>query len=326
MSLDIEVRGDPAACRDTARRLNRLASAVDDASNALARQAHLSEHDFGGLSGDVFRDHAARLAASGDRTSRRCARLARAADELALDLEDVTGLMQLATEAARPWLTVDATTIRPPGVDPRPDDPWVVKAWSAWHRAVLVVDRARAVEHRAQHDWRTALWQLAGATPPAARWDLEDITDGEWPDADGVPAYDPALGPHLAEDAGTPGEHDRSHRHHHHLEQSTGPAAQASGGAQVGTAAVGHGPSSSGGCGAVPTWHAAVGHVPGDHGPLSCGTSPVPAIPDPPTGAGTPPAPGTPAGPLTCGTSPVPPLPPPACGTSPVSEVLRAAG
>ncbi|MCW2793640.1 MAG: hypothetical protein JWO76_2738 [Nocardioides sp.] len=333
MSLDIEVRGDPAACRDTARRLNRLASVVDEASDGLARQAHLSDHDFGGLSGDVFRDHTGRLAAAGDRSSRRCARLARALDELALDLEDVRALMELAQQAARPWLAVDAATIRPPTMDPRPADPWVTQAWSAWHRAALLVDRARAVEHRAQHDWRTALWQFAGGTPAATPWDLDDVTDGDWPDADGVPAYHPDLGPHLV----TASHASPPPREPHHAVPIAGTPAGTSAASSQSAApagAAGHGPGRKWGYGTVATWHAAAAHLTGNgQQPMACGTSPVGELlgqPGEPTPPAVPAPPEVPVGPPTCGTSPVPapspPPSPPTCGTSPVPEVLRATG
>lgn len=283
MSLDIEVRGDPGGCREAARRLARLAAVVDVAGDSLVRQAHLSGLDFGGLSGDTFRDHTGRLAASADRVSRRCTRLSRALDELALDLEDVRSLLEQAAEAARPWLSVSATAIRPPAVDPRPDDPWVRQAWAAWHRAVLLVDRARAVEHRAQHDWRTALGQLAGATPPEPPWDLDDITDGEWPDVAGPPAYDPALGPHLAHAAPAPSG-DRPPRPeaagHAAHPATTVAAAPASGDRGDDPADRGdRGTGRTWGFGVVTTWHAALWHPPEQAPPApACGTTPVPGV------------------------------------------------
>jgi hypothetical protein len=269
MSLDTEVSGDPDACRATVTRLARLASAVDEAGDCLTRQAHLADADFGGLSGDTFRDHAARLAAAGDRTTRRCTRLACALSGLALDLDEARSLMGSAREAARPWLAVGATTISPPAVDPRADDPWAEQAWSAWRQVVLLVDRAREVEHRAQHSWRTALAQLTGAAAPAAPWDLDDITDGEWPDADDAAAAPHLLPGHAPAPPPPPAGHPHQHRRRHHdvagqAATTPAPAAPAAGAAPLAPQRGGHGSRDTSGCGVVPTWRAGVGRLPDD--------------------------------------------------------------
>ena len=288
MSLDIEVRGDPGACRDTAQQLTRLAGVVDATGDSLTRQAHLSDLDFGGLSGEMFRGHAGRLASSADRTSGRCTRLARALNELALDLEDVRRLMDRAAAEARPWLAVDALSIRPPGVDPRPDDPWVVEAWSAWQRATLLVGRAREIEQRAQHDWRTALWQFAGATPPEVPWSLDALTDGSWPDDDGLPAYRPALGPHHVPssapvnpptDHPTDSPHPSHHRHHHDHPSRAESQTQAQPQSQAQSQAQ---PQPQAEPGTVtPAWTAGVGHLPDvQPKPPTCGTTPLEEVLD----------------------------------------------
>lgn len=185
MSLDLEVRGDPGACRDAAHRLVSIAATTQAAGDGLARASGIADADFGGLSGDAFRSHARTLAETADDTAQRCRRLARGLSELALDLEDVRRTMARARGVAEPWLVVADRRIWPPGTG---DETFPKAARAAWQVATDVVDLARQVEERAQRDWRDCLWQVAEAVP--------------------LMPHDPVRGPHLApEDPATPSDH-----------------------------------------------------------------------------------------------------------------------
>lgn len=189
MSLDTVVRGDPDDCRRAARRLERLAAELDAAAATLARHSHLPADAFGGLSGDAFRGRAAGLARVGEAEGRRCERLGRALEELALDLEDAGRVMTMARVEARELLAVDAVFIHPPEGD-QARSPLAQRAWRA---VAALVARARAVEARAQADWTATLRELADLPGP-----LPDRSAG--PDDPGrlTSPHLPAVGPHLA--------------------------------------------------------------------------------------------------------------------------------
>lgn len=175
MSLETHVEGDPGACRRTARRLDALGDAAEQAATGLARRTTLSVADFDGMSGDAFRTHARQLGARLEDDARRCRRLSQAMGHLADDLDALLGLMGQVRDRARAGgLRVDGETVLEPGPESDGAD--------TWRELVAFVGDLRDFEDRAQRAWQDALLrETSGSGPGGGRPDrpVPTATDPE---------------------------------------------------------------------------------------------------------------------------------------------------
>lgn len=160
MSINTSVSGDPSECHAAARRLRRLATALDASNEMLVGRSHLPADEFGGLSGDAFRRRISALAGCATNAGADTAGLARALEMLGRRLDDVLLLMSKARRAARASLVVDGQTIHRPGPCAAAHDHLVFDTVSR------VVDGVRRLEQQAQLEWQEALSTYADAAPP----------------------------------------------------------------------------------------------------------------------------------------------------------------
>lgn len=162
MSINTSVSGDPSECHAAARRLRRLATALDASNEMLVGRSHLPADEFGGLSGDAFRRRISALAGCATNAGADTAGLARALELLGRRLDDVLLLMSKARRAARASLVVDGQVIHRPGPCADAHDHLVFETVSR------VVDGVRRLEQQAQLEWQEALSTYADAAPPVS--------------------------------------------------------------------------------------------------------------------------------------------------------------
>lgn len=161
MSINTSVNGNPSECHAAARRLRRLATALDASNEMLAQRSHLPAAEFGGLSGDAFRRRISALAGGATNAGADTAGLARALELLGRRLDDVLLLMGKARRAARASLVVDGQVIHRPGPCADAHDHLVFDTVSR------VVDGVRRLEQQAQLEWQEAVSTYADTDPPA---------------------------------------------------------------------------------------------------------------------------------------------------------------
>lgn len=117
--LNIEVLGNTASCRATARWLTNLASGVHDAGTQLHQSKSESETGWQGTAGDAFRDNLGKVAKDTDELSQRATSVGQALDTFAGSIDSikqqVANLRGTATSAG---LTVTDKAIMPPGPEP----------------------------------------------------------------------------------------------------------------------------------------------------------------------------------------------------------------
>jgi hypothetical protein len=172
--IDIEVQADPESCQVTVAQLARLGEACRQAAVLIGRQAQVGEDDFGGLSGGVYRQSSAELAATGDRLAVDCARLADGLADYARDIGEVRRLMREALAAATPHLTATESNIWSPVRPPDGCDARLSEAWAAWHAAVDWWRRARALEDAAEQQWLHVLGRGPAPDEPVRYGDDEE--------------------------------------------------------------------------------------------------------------------------------------------------------
>jgi len=172
--IDIEVQASPESCQVTVAQLVRLGEACRRAGLTLGRQAQVGEDDFGGLSGDVYRQSSAELASMSDRLAVDCARLADGLADYARDIEEVRRLMREALAAAAPHLVTSESNIWSPVRPPDGCDAQLAEAWAAWHAAVDWWRRARALEDAAEQQWLHVLGRGPAPGEPVGYGDDEE--------------------------------------------------------------------------------------------------------------------------------------------------------
>jgi len=152
-----------AECARAASDLTALVHRLDRARRALVRQSRLPEDDFGGLSGDAYRRHAARSAVT----------VAGAASDLAL-LAGALAALGRSLEAAEEIRDLAAAS--PP------------------ERAHELRLRARDLERHAQERWRVAVASYSGRPCPA-RGPVQPIVPGTLLGPSPISAPEPAASP-----------------------------------------------------------------------------------------------------------------------------------
>jgi hypothetical protein len=152
-SIDVEVSPDPESCARTVAQLAALAEACTAAGLRAARQAGLGEDQLGGLSGIVYRHSSTLLSEACDRVAGRSGRLADGLAAYADGVIEVRRLLGEAVAVAAPHLTVAGGRVWSPARPPGPHDPLLAQAWAAWHEAVGIWRRARALLEATERAW-----------------------------------------------------------------------------------------------------------------------------------------------------------------------------
>lgn len=154
--------GDPASCRRTARRLERLALAVDDTATLLATQAAVPEATFDGWAATAYRHAAGSLHGDVRRLAAAHHALAAGLTAFADALDGVHLVMRRCRELATQHLEVRGATVLAPG--PYADD--------AQHRVFALLEQtvhdARRAEHDAHRSWQQLLAVHTGPGTDAA--------------------------------------------------------------------------------------------------------------------------------------------------------------
>lgn len=159
MSIDTWVEGSPGECRESARRLARLAAVVEESRSELAAQAAPGGAGFEGLAAMAYRARCTRLSLAARGLGEQVALLADALAVLAADLVALRSVMARLRAVARGRLPVQGWVVLPPADDADP-------GLSALHRRLAgVAADARALEHQAQARYRAALSGATGLLP-----------------------------------------------------------------------------------------------------------------------------------------------------------------